>query len=438
MLFLPALPDTDVVSRVAVVEGYNSNTYQAQDDPNKPLIERHPSLFTGIDGNLELRWLGRDTDRTTLNLDARANHYEPLQREYQSDDGAFTGAFSTTHLIAPRTTWSVVDTGAVTSFNAAHVTDGTIFAFDPTQERSTYWINDVSTTIAHQMTPTLRLTQGVGATISGTLASAPTLAPNGQNVEHRGLDYVMPYMETDLNEDFTSRTSGDLMLLYQYALQEYVVDFTQTPPRNIGPDKQAFLTLLAGWTHHWNADLSTVVRGGGVLGSAPPRDIDQRAILSPAGELDFYFTRPFFEVVASSGYTWGTINPRLGDGPTASGSLLAIGVPHHVGKWQNLALMATAQASYSTLITGVTPATGATQATRLGLYAVGGQVRYGLNRWLGVLGGYDLRYATFATPGQFNPPFLQQVFWIGLGGYWANDRTILPLTRFAAPVTPPS
>jgi hypothetical protein len=427
-----------VVSRVAVVEGYNTNTYQAQDDPRVPIIRRHPSPFTGVDGNLELRWLGRDTDRTTLNLDARANHYEPLEREYQSDDGAFTGAFSTTRLIAPRTTLSLVDTGAVTSFNAAHVTDGTIFAFDPTQVRSTYWINDASASIAHQWTPTLRLTEGFGATVSGTLDAPAMLQPNSKLVAHRGLDYVMPYSETDLIKDFTHRSSGDLMLLYQYALQEYVLDFTQTPPRNIGPDKQAFMTLLAGWTYHWNQDVSTVLRGGGVIGSAPPRDIDQRAILSPAGEADVYFTRPFFELIASSGYTWGTVNPRLGSGPTASGSVVAIGIPHHVGKWQNLALMATAQASYSTLITGATQAAGVTPSTHLGLYAAGGQVRYGINGWLGVLGGYDLRYATFMAPGQYSPPFLQQVFWVGLSGYFANDRTILPLTRFAAPVTPPS
>jgi hypothetical protein len=282
------------------------------------------------------------------------------------------------------------------------------------------------------MTPTLRLTQGVGATTSGTLSSAPTLQPNGRYVEHRGLDFIMPYMETDVNAELTKRSSVDVMLLYSYAFQEYVLDFTRTPPRNIGPDKQAYLTLLGGWTYLWNADLATVLRGGGVLGSAPPRDPDQRAILAPAAELDVYFTRPLFELVATGGYTWGTVNPRLGSGPSASATLLAIGIPSKVGKWQNLALMVSAQAAYSQLITG------AAQSTNMGLYAAGGQVRYGVNRWLGVLGGYDLRYATFDTPGQFTPPFLQQVFWIGLSGYFSNDRTVLPLTTFAAPVSPPS
>jgi hypothetical protein len=147
---------------------------------------------------------------------------------------------------------------------------------------------------------------------------------------------------------------------------------------------------------------------------------------------EVYYTRPFFDFVASGGYTWGTINPRLGSGPSATGSVLAIGVPRHVGAWKDLAVLARGQVSYSSLVTGVG------QSTGLGLVAVGGEVRYALNRWLGLLGGYDMRYAVFDTPGQFSPPFLQHVFFFGLSGYFSNDRTVLPLTTFTAPVQPPA
>lgn len=428
----PALLDTDVVTRVAVVEGYNTNTYQAQDDPQVPVIRRHPSPFTGVDGNVELRFLGRDADRTIINVDARANHYEPLQSEHQSDDGAVNGLFSSRLTLGPRTTMTVTDGGTITSFNAAHVTDGTVFAFDPTQQQSTYWLNDVDVGFVHQISPTWRLTQSFGTTVSGTLQSPTTESANGTLVQHRGLDYVMPRAETDLNKDFTPRAAGDLMLLYQYAWQFFVVDYTQSPPRNIGPDKQAFLTGLLGWTYHETQEISTVLRGGGVLASAPPRDIDQRPELSPAAMGEFYYSRPFFDFVAGAGYTWGTVNPRLGAGPTANASLLAIGIPRHVGNWANLALITRGELSYSTLITGVG------QSTRIGIVAIGAEVRYGLNRWLGLIGGYDFRYATLDAPGQYNPPFLQQVLYVGLSGYFTNDRTVLPLTTFTAPVQPPS
>jgi len=429
---LPVVLDTDVVGRVAVVEGYNTNTYQAQDDPSLPVIRRHPSPFTGADANIELRFLGRDTDRTIVNLDARGEHYEPLQPESQSDDGALNGSISSHVTLGKRTSLTIFDGGAITSFNAAHVTDGTIFAFDPTQLRSTYWLNDGSFTFAHQLSPNWRLTQSVGATVSGTLHSAPILLPSGQMSEHRGLDYVMPYAETDLNKDFSLRSAGDIMLRYQYSLNLFVLDLTQNPPRNIGPDKQAFLTGLAGWTYHVTQEISTVLRAGGVLASAPPRDIDQRPILAPSGMAEFYYTRPFFDLIATGGYTWGTINPRLGAGPTGNASLLAIGVPHPVGHWKNFAMVARAQFSYSSLITGVG------QSTDLALYAAGGEARYAVSRWLGLVAGYDVRYATFDTPGLYSPPFLQQLIFVGLSGYFTNDRSILPLTTFTAPVQPPS
>lgn len=437
MWTLPVLPDTDTVSRVAVVEGYNTNTYQAQDNPNVPLIQRHPSPFTGVDANLELRFHGRDADVTSLVVDGRANHYEPLQREYQSDDGALNAALHSRLTLAPRTFLAFSDTASVTSFNAAHQTDGTMYAFDPTQVRSTYWLEDASGEIIHELSPNWRISQSLGVTVSGTLQSAPFALPSGQMTEHRGLDYIMPYTESGLSHDFDQRTTGDLTLRYQYTLSEYVLDLTQNPPRNIGPDKQAFLFVLAGYTHRWSQEIATVLRGGGVIASAPPRDVDQRPVLAPAGSGEIFYTRPFFDLVATAGYTWDTINPRIGSGPTATASVLAVGVPSHRGNWQNLALLGRAQLSYSALITGATPS-GTVQQANLGLYAVGVEARYALNRWLGVLVGYDMRYATFEPPTLFGPEFFQQVFFVGLSGYFSNDRTILPLTTFSAPVQPPA
>ena len=421
----------DVVARAAVVEGYNSNTYQAQDDPNVPVVERHPSPFTGLEGSLELRWLGRDADRTTLLIGGRYNHYEPLEHQNQSDDGSFSGLLTSRLTLGPRTVLTVSNSGSVTSFNAAHTTDGTIFAFDPTQVRSSYWIDDAGASIVHQLSPNWRVSPSIGLMVSGTLASAPSLLPNGTLEEHRGLDYVMPYAEVDLAHDLDARNTVDAMALFQYAFQFYVLDLTQSPPRNIGPDKSAYLTVLAGYTRHFSPEVSAVLHGGAVLAAPPPRDPDQRAILAPSGSAEVYYTRPFFDLVAAGGYTYGTITPRLGSGPTGTASLLAIGIPYHVGPWQNLALIGRAQLSYSSLVTGVG------QSTALGLYAAGVEVRYGLNGWLGLIAGYDARYATFDTP-TYSPPFAQHVVFLGLSGYWSTDRIALPLTTFAAPVQPPA
>jgi hypothetical protein len=231
----PTFLDTDFVTRVAIVQGYNTNTYQSQDDPSVPYVRRHPSPFTGADANLELRFPGRDADGTSINLVARANHYEPFERADQSDDGSVTGSLSSHLTLGPRTTLTLTDGGTVTSFNASHVTDGTIFAFDPTQVRSTYWLNDFGASLVHQLSRNWRLTQSVGATVSGTLDTSPTQLAGGQLVEHRGLDYVTPYVETDISKDFSLRSAGDLMVLYQYAWQLFVEDLRRTRLATSGP-----------------------------------------------------------------------------------------------------------------------------------------------------------------------------------------------------------
>ena len=164
----PVLPAPDVVTRAAVVEGYNSNTYQAQDNPNVPLIERHPAPFTGVDGNLELRFLGRDADgrrSCSARGSTTTSRWSPRTK---SDDGAFNGILTTSLTLGKQSLLTLSESASVTSFNAAHVTDGTIFAFDPTQVRSTYWIDDFAASIGHQLSPNWRLTQSIGATVSGT------------------------------------------------------------------------------------------------------------------------------------------------------------------------------------------------------------------------------------------------------------------------------
>ena len=128
-------------------------------------------------------------------------------------------------------------------------------------------------------------------------------APRGQLVEHRGLDFVLPYLETDLSHDFTGRAQGDLSVLYQYAYQLFVLDLTQNPPRDIGPDKKAFLTGLAGYTYNFTRSSRPWCRAGGVLASAPPRDTDQRAVLAPSAAAEVYYSRDFFNLVGAASYT---------------------------------------------------------------------------------------------------------------------------------------
>jgi hypothetical protein len=72
------------------------------------------------------------------------------------------------------------------------------------------------------------------------------------------------------------------------------------------------------------------------------------------------------------------------------------------------------------------------------LTAVGGsaQVRYPLTRVIGMIGGYDLRFSTVGTSGQPITPFVRQIVFVGLSGYWTTDPGILPFQILDAPFRP--
>jgi hypothetical protein len=450
MLALPAPFDADVVARAAVVQGYDSNTYQTQESPGAPLVTRHPAPFTGVDASAELRFPGRDLDLTTVRVGGRADHYEPIggsaaPGDAPSGDGAVQGLLTSHLALDARTALALREAASLTSFNAVRATDGTVFAFDPTLLQSTYWTEDVEAAIVHELAPTWRLTTALGAVASGTVASQTAAsrtaaasqteaALTGAAVDHHGFDYVLPYAQADLAHDLTPRSRGDLSVLYQYAYQAFVLDLTRDPATNIGPDKTSFVTALAGYTYDVGPGLTTALHAGVVVASAPPRTVDQRVVVSPSGAGGIAYHADAFDLVGAASFTWGTVTPRLGAGPTANASVVAVGVPSQVGAWQNFALVGTAQLSYSLL------STGADASSKLGIYAGGLEVRYALDRWLGVTAGYHVRYATFDAPppGDTTPsPFFQQVVYVGLSGYLSTDPTQPPLVRYAPALQPP-
>lgn len=442
MLALAALFDTDVVARAAVVQGYDSNTDQTQESPGAALVTRHPAPFTGVDASAELRFPGRDLDLTTLRVGGRADHYEPIggdaaPGDAPSGDGAVQGLLTSRLTLDARTALTLREAASLTSFNAARATDGTVFVFDPTLLQSTYWIEDFDAAIVHELAPTWRLTTALGAVASGTVASQTAASQTaagltGPVVDHHGFDYVLPYAQADLTHDLTPRSRGDLSVLYQYAYQAFVLDLTRDPATNIGPDKTSFATALAGYAYDVGPGLTTALHAGVVVASAPPRTVDQHVVVSPSGAGGIAYHDDAFDLVGAASFTWGTVTPRLGSGPTANASVVAVGVPSQVGAWQNLALVGTAQLSYSLL------STGADASSKLGIYAGGLEVRYALDRWLGVTAGYDVRYATFDVPPPVDTtPFFQQVVYVGLSGYLSTDPTQLPLVRYAPALQPP-
>jgi hypothetical protein len=74
--------------------------------------------------------------------------------------------------------------------------------------------------------------------------------------------------------------------------------------------------------------------------------------------------------------------------------------------------------------------------SRLSFVEGSAELRYGVNRWLGLVAGYDGRYAAFEGADLF-PSLLRHVVFVGLSGYLASDRSLPTLDTFTSPIKPP-
>jgi hypothetical protein len=122
------------------------------------------------------------------------------------------------------------------------------------------------------------------------------------------------------------------------------------------------------------------------------------------------------------------VNPRLGFGPSVGASATIQGTPFRHGKLAKLALLGAAGATRS----AYAGATGDT--TRFSVVTGNLDLRYPLSVWLGVMAGYQFRYSKLE--GANSPGFLQNVFFVGLSGYWTTDKSLPVLESLTAPVNP--
>jgi hypothetical protein len=74
--------------------------------------------------------------------------------------------------------------------------------------------------------------------------------------------------------------------------------------------------------------------------------------------------------------------------------------------------------------------------SRLSFVEGSAELRYGVNRWLGVIAGYDGRYAVFEGADAY-PSLTRHIVYLGLSGYFASDRTLPTLDTFVSPIKPP-
>jgi len=151
--------------------------------------------------------------------------------------------------------------------------------------------------------------------------------------------------------------------------------------------------------------------------------------VSPAGTLLLMYLRPYWNAVVNATYSYGSVDPQLGFGPGESASFVLQGITNPRASSGQLAILASATVDHDEYIQGVG------EVAKLTYVSAGVELRYGLNDWLGLIAGYDLHYSVFDGAGAY-PALFRNVAFVGLSGYFANDRSLPLLTTFASPVTP--
>jgi hypothetical protein len=416
----------DYILNSVVVGGYNSNVQQTQDVVGGP-VTKHPALFTGVAVTGTRRsWITAE-DPFEISVTARGQNYFRLDDVEQPADGSILATAAGTYAFHPKTLLAVRLFGITTTLNASRMSDGPLLQIAPGSLQRWFSILSARVSLDYLRTARWRYRFGADLTTSITHMDRPIDAPNGFRVEHRGFDYMQPGVDAAAFYDLDWRNTVFGQLRYSPFVNMFLIDFTSPRPSYLGDDVIHIGELTTGLIHTFNQNLTTTSLLGGIVATPPNTDPDQRWILSPRFAQEVAYTKPLWSLAASIGYTYGSVSPRLGFGPTLTATTLFRGTPIHRGNWSRLTfLFATTSARAAFRLDQDT-------LSRLTYILGNAQVRYSLTDWLGVLGGYELRYTTFEGLGAA-PDFTRHIFFLGLSGYFRTDRTLPTIETFVPPL----
>jgi hypothetical protein len=418
---------TDWLAQIALTQGYNDNVVQTQDAVNGP-VTKHPAPFTGADMTLTLRTWSSSTDLHELRLNVRGAHYEPLEKFSEPDDGAVIGSYQSAIALGKRDTLQLRAISTLATLNASRLSDGPLFLVEPGSLQRTYTLSNARASLVHEISERWRYAVTAEFEFSTTIDDQPIDLGTGQAIKHHGLDYYQPTAEFQLGHDLGK--SDILTFVGRYSVNEnvFLIDFNQVPPRAAGTGTTHIADLAATLTHSFTDRLELLTTGGAVASSAPPLDPDNSVILSPLWIEQLLYLTEYWIFDASASYTYGSASPRLGFGPAATAAMSLSGVPFpRTPTGRKFAILANATASRAAF-RATTDA-----VSRISYYIASVDLRFSLTNWLGLLAGYNVRYATYEGANSF-PALLRNVAYVGVGGYFATDRSLPTISTFQQPL----
>ena len=425
----PLGPGTYYHLQLALIEGFNTNVAETQPYAGGP-VTHHPSLYTGASAGLLLTSFTSATDQQTLSIMVRGQHYTPADGYNQTDDGTVAAFYARTYALDARTIFRGSLGSTLTSSNSALLSDGSLYQIDPTNR--VYTIETAAAGVTRELTKRTRLSIGVDTLMSTTVSEAPVVSASGQIVHHRGIDSIATAGDGTVLHDLDPYNTAGLHERYVFMYIPFTTDYTHNPPEFVGASTNNSLLSEATWGHAYNEHLRSELRAGVVVSQPGALDPDQRTIISPAGHALLGYSRNYWLVQADGGYTYGTTNPRIGVGPGVTAGFMAQGIPYPHGRWMNFAVLANGALDRSA------QAQSNGTFTRLNHAGATVEIRYAINNWLGLLGGYAFHYTQLeGQPGGTEfPELVRHIFFFGVSGYFSNDRTLPTLQTFQSPYAP--
>ena len=420
----------DVAATAALVQGLNDNVIQTTD--NSGNIDRHPATFTGVDGTFTFRITEPDTDVHGLRLRVRGQYYQSLDGSRAADpDGTLQATYSSSITLSRFSTLTLSASNTITALTSARVGDGTLlFTIDPSTTQTTFTLTNGSATLVHELSPRWRLRESGGVLVTSTISAPPFILAGGQELDRKGLDGVQPFGTVSLLHDFSARDTGDISLMYRYTWAPYSLDFRTSPARAAGPQRLHQVIPDIGLSHLFTPDWLALSRVGLSISSPPNFSDSDKPVILPIVSEEVHYTNERWAFISAASFSYGSVTPRLGSGPTFTAQASLVGTPYPHGKFRNLMVTVQAVGSHASL-----QASGSASTS---INAAGASIegRYPLTKGLGLSAGYDIRLSTIQTSGADLVPFFRQILFVGLSGYLTTDGTIPVLQLLNSPFRP--
>ncbi|MFO0675367.1 MAG: hypothetical protein U0169_02460 [Polyangiaceae bacterium] len=410
--------------RVDVFGGLNDNTYQSVTPSDPRVIKRHAAVMGGLELASDFLYTTANGTQHSLRLGARGQAYAGLDNAPQTPDGNISGGFSSRFPLGPQTALTVGVLGALQKINSLRITDGIALQLDPTSVNRTFLTTGVEGGLQHVVSKRWTVEQTLSVQAITTLEQPPLDLPGGSTaIARRGLDFVTANSGTEAAYDVDDKNRLFFSGQYTFTRAVFLLDVTQVPPRDVGPDDFHQVVPTIGHAHMWSERWQTEVRAGVTFLTASRLDPDQSVSVTPTGNASLAYASPYFQMVAGVGYINAPLTARLGVGPNVTGNLTLSGVPFP-NKLRRFSVLGQSNVNYAT-VGAVEGTPGVTFYTVAG----GAAMRYGLTETIGLIGGYEGRYTSLGQ-GPEIAPFFRNLVYLGLSAFFSTDRTRPASTGF--------